>query len=191
MPLVKGFYTEIGIVSHVEVWTHCFGNESFWYYYIIAYRHAHFTVRSCGEQSGMDHSYRLGRTSSVLTKTAFKHGMQDSIGLQCQTMWWSKWDKSIDIHQRSQTSHTAPCNGVVSHGPWLTMMGSNWGSLSFCRPHTQNKCATIFLRRAAFYACLSSRSDRGRCRWHTHLTNHGYFDYGKNPKTPNLRPMPE
>ena len=33
-------------------------------------------------------------------------------------------------------------------------------------------------------------ADRSRCRWHTHLTNHGYFDNGKNPKTPNLSPMP-
>ena len=47
------------------------------------------------------------------------------------------------------------------------------------------------LRVAVFYACLSSRSSCSRCRWHTHLTNHGCFDYGKNPKTPNLSPMPE
>ena len=25
---------------------------------------------------------------------------------------------------------------------------------------------------------------------HMHLTNHGYFDRGKNPNTPNLSPMP-
>ena len=39
---------------------------------------------------------------------------------------------------------------------------------------------------AAFYVHLSSRSDHGRYRWHTHLTNYGYFDYGKNHKTPQF-----
>ena len=34
----------------------------------------------------------------------------------------------------------------------------------------------------------SSCSDRSTCRWPMHLTNHHYFDYGKNPKTPNLSP---
>ena len=45
-----------------------------------------------------------------------------------------------------------------------------------------------------FTHVLSSRSD-GRCRWLTHLTNHGYFDYGENPesdygKNPQFEPMP-
>ena len=97
---------------------------------------------------------------------------------------------TIDIHRRSHTSYTAPCNGVVSHG------AQNWGSSSFFDDHTcNNTCKTnaptIFAHHAAFYACLSSCLDHGRCRWHTYLTNHGYFDYGKTPKTPNLSPMPE
>ena len=92
----------------------------------------------------------------------------------------------IDIHQRSQT-YTATCNGVISRGAQI-------GDLRVFadhtrKKHTQNKCSHDF--RAAFYACLSSCSDRGRCRWHTHLTNHGYFDYRKNLKTPILSPMPE
>ena len=48
----------------------------------------------------------------------------------------------------------------------------------------------IFARHAAFYTYLSSCSDCSRCRWCTHLTNHGCSDYRKNPKTPNLSPMP-
>ena len=40
-----------------------------------------------------------------------------------------------------------------------------------------------------FMCVLSSRSDRSGCRWYMHLTNRGYFDYGKNLKTPNLSPM--
>ena len=39
-----------------------------------------------------------------------------------------------------------------------------------------------------FNVCLSLRSDRSRCRWHTHLKNHIYFDYGKNPNTLILAP---
>ena len=38
--------------------------------------------------------------------------------------------------------------------------------------------------------CLSSCLDHSRCRWHTHLTNQGYFDYRKNLKIPNMSPMP-
>ena len=46
-----------------------------------------------------------------------------------------------------------------------------------------------FVRR--FNACVHSHSDHGRYKWHTHLTNHGYFDYWKNTNTPNLSPMQE
>ena len=98
-------------------------------------------------------------------------------------------DLTIDIHERSQTSYTTPCNGVVSHG---TQIG---GLCVFADRTRKNKrktnALTILLHRAAFYTCLSSRSDPSRCGWHTHLTNHGYFDYGKNPKTSNLSSIPE
>ena len=61
-------------------------------------------------------------------------------------------------------------------------MGLKFGLFRFL-PHTQKhtpiQAATIFARRAAFYASLSSRSDRGRCRCYIHLTSHGYFDHGK------------
>ena len=71
---------------------------------------------------------------------------------------------------------------------------SKLGVFGFCQPHKKNtrkrKVLTICAHRAAFYVGLSSCSDRSRCRWYTHLTNHGYFDYVKNPKTPNLSPMP-
>ena len=43
------------------------------------------------------------------------------------------------------------------------------------------------LRREMFYVCLSSRSERGRCRRHTHLENRGYFDCGKTQR-PQLEP---
>ena len=88
----------------------------------------------------------------------------------------------IDIHRRSRTSYIAPFNGVVSHGAQI-------GGLRVFADHTHKiNAPTIFARRAMFYAFLSSCSDRGRCRWHTHLMNHGYFDYGKNPKTPIWAP---
>ena len=92
-----------------------------------------------------------------------------------------------DIQWRSQTSYTAPCNGVVNH--WAQI-----GGLRVFADHTRkNKCktnaSTFFACHAAFYACLSPCSDPSRCRWHMHLTNQSYFDYGKTPKTPNLSLM--
>ena len=41
-----------------------------------------------------------------------------------------------------------------------------------------------------FNTHVSSHSDHSRCRGHSHLTNQIYFDYRKNPNTPNLRPVP-
>ena len=51
-------------------------------------------------------------------------------------------------------------------------------------PTTQAKtnASAIFARCAAFYTCLSLHSDRSWCRWHTHLTNHSCFDYGKTQR---------
>ena len=96
---------------------------------------------------------------------------------------------TIDIHGRSQTSYTALCNGVVSHGAQIG------GPHIFANHTGKNKRKTnapmIFAHHAAFYVCLSSRSDCSRCSSHTHLTNRGYFDYRKNLKTPNLSPMLE
>ena len=59
-----------------------------------------------------------------------------------------------------------PCNGIVSCGAQI-------GGLRVFADHSyENKseksAPTIFTHRAAFYAILSSRSDRSRCRWHTH-----------------------
>ena len=47
----------------------------------------------------------------------------------------------------------------------------------------------LYWSASRFNTCLFSRSDCSRCRWHTHLTNHGYFDYRKNLNTPNLSPL--
>ena len=65
---------------------------------------------------------------------------------------------TTDIQGRSQTSYTAPCNGVVNHGAQI-------GGVRVFAVHTHgNKCkqnaSTIFACRGAFYTCLSSRSDR-------------------------------
>ena len=104
-------------------------------------------------------------------------------------LMFKKTVKTIDIHGISQTSYTAPCNGVVSHG---AQIGGLRVFADHIRKNKRNTNASvIFTRRAVFYACLSSRSGRSRCRWHMHRTNHGWFDYGGNPKTPNLSPMPK
>ena len=63
-----------------------------------------------------------------------------------------------DKHQRYQTSYTAPCNGVISHG-------AQFGVLRIFADHTRkSKCKTnaltIFTHRPAFNAWLSSHSGR-------------------------------
>ena len=61
-------------------------------------------------------------------------------------------------------------------------------------PTTQAKINTkqmhprIFARCVAFYTYLSSCSDHRSCRWHTHLMNHGYFDYMKTWRPPIWAP---
>ena len=65
------------------------------------------------------------------------------------------WVWSTDKHQRSQTSYTTLCNGVISHA-------AQFGGLQVFADHTRKtNMFTIFVRRVAFCAWLSSCSDRG------------------------------
>ena len=89
-----------------------------------------------------------------------------------------------DLDRRSRTSYTAPCNDVVSHGAPI-------GGIRVFADHTRgnrHKQKSVHNLRVAFHAWLSSRSDRSKCRWHTHLTNHGYFDHMENPEYCQLEP---
>ena len=43
--------------------------------------------------------------------------------------------------------------------------------------YTKTDASTIFVHCVPFCMCLSSSSNCIRCRWHTHLRNHGYFNY--------------
>ena len=95
---------------------------------------------------------------------------------------FSRYDYKPQIYKGDPRPCILPC--VMA----LSAMGLKLGVFRFFADHTRKnkhthtqKCAHDL--RAPFYECLSSR------RWYTHLTNHGYFDYGKNPKTPNLSPM--
>ena len=94
-----------------------------------------------------------------------------------------------NTHQRSQTSYTFLCNGVLSHG-------AQFGGLQVFADHScknirKANASMIFTCHAVFYVCfsvLSSLSDSSRCR-HEHLMNCDYFDYEKKKlKTPNLSP---
>ena len=71
-------------------------------------------------------------------------------------------------------------------------IGLNSGVFGFLPTTRKNNrktnALTIFARRAASNAWLSSRSDRSTCKLLTHLGNHDYFDYGKNQETPNWAP---
>ena len=94
----------------------------------------------------------------------------------------------IDTQGRSQMLYIVQCNGVISH--WAQI----WGLRVLPTTPAKNKCKTnasmTFAHHAACYKCLSLCLDRSRCSWHKHLTNHGYLDYEKNLKIPNLSPMP-
>ena len=92
----------------------------------------------------------------------------------------------ININHKSQTSNTAPCNGIVS-------LGAQFEGLRVFANHAQkNKhkayVCRIFVLSAVFYACLSSCSDCSRCSdistWQTTVI----LIMRKNPKTPNLSP---
>ena len=56
----------------------------------------------------------------------------------------------------------------------------------------QNKCVHDLRAPCSIimHIYLHAQTAVDLCRWHTHLMNHGYFDYVKNRKTPNLSPMP-
>ena len=89
------------------------------------------------------------------------------------------WPPSTDIQGRSQTLYTAPCNGIISHG-----------ALQVFVDHTCKYKCVIDFRALWGVLCvfIFTHVDCSRCRWHTHLRNHSYFDYGKKPKTSNLSP---
>ena len=71
--------------------------------------------------------------------------------------------------------------------PWVrasSAMELQFGGIWVLADHTcrnkrkQNVCVSL-VHRVAFHACLLSCSERSRCRWHMHQTNHGYFDRSK------------
>ena len=74
------------------------------------------------------------------------------------------------------------CNGVVSHGAQI-------GGLQAFADHTQklmqNKCV-LSTRALRLFTHIYLHAQTAV---YTHLTNHGYFDCGNIPKTPNLSPM--
>ena len=79
-----------------------------------------------------------------------------------------------------------PC--MPFHVMASSAMGSNWGSSGFADHKRKTNASTIFTCHAEFYVCLSSCSDRSRCKWHAHPTNHCYFDCGKTWRPPIWAP---
>ena len=96
---------------------------------------------------------------------------------------------TIDVYNLGDPRPCIPPRVMASSAMWLKLGRSS----GFCRPCTQKTNANTMRPWSmwCFTRVLSSRSDRSRCRWHTHLINRCYFDYGKNLKTPSLSPMPE
>ena len=99
----------------------------------------------------------------------------------------SSVSENTDIHQRFQTSYTAPYNGlhVVSHG-------AQFGGLRVFADHIpkkKRKTNAIMIFTHLGVSVFMLRPQQMQVTY-THLTNRDYFDYGKNPKTLNLSPMP-
>ena len=101
---------------------------------------------------------------------------------------------TTDLDQRSQTSYTAMCNGIVSHGAPTggirvnhTHMETNakkmcpWSSL-ICAYYS--RCALRL-----FTDAYLSPSDHSRHRWRTLQTNQVNFDHVKNLNTINWSSM--
>ena len=95
-----------------------------------------------------------------------KWSIWSTVAVTLQGMWKKnkKWNLLGPIYRyigRSQTSYTAPCNGVISR-----LWGSNWGSSYLLHTHKhKTNTLTILVRRATFYTHLSLHSDGSRCRW--------------------------
>ena len=130
------------------------------------------------------------------------NSLQNELNVNKSAGIWTSWKQEFLQKQEN----LRPCT-VHAEGGWYpqiyrgdprpcippcvmasSAMGLKLGPLGFC--HTRkNKHKTnvfkIFAPHAVFYAWLSSHSNHM-----TNLTNHGYFDYGKNLKTPNFSPMP-
>ena len=87
---------------------------------------------------------------------------------------------STDIQQqeRSQSSYTICVVASSAIGLKLRVFG--------ILPTTQSKTNKIFAYGAVFYACLSLRLNRSRCRWHMYLT---YYSYIEKPKDPQFEPL--
>ena len=106
--------------------------------------------------------------------------------------WWNTPKTSsldwpgygTDIHQRSMTSYG---HVMASSAVGLKLGGFGFLSTTHAK-QTWNKRIHDDLIAPYGVLRLSSCSNHDTCRQHTHLTNHGYFDYGKTRKPPNSAP---
>ena len=94
---------------------------------------------------------------------------------------------TTDMHQRSQTSYTALCNGFISHGDQFGVFG--FLRTTYTKTDTKsNRPQSLHVMRR-FMCVLTSRSDCSRCSdirsWRTAVI----LIWGK-PKDPNLTPKP-
>ena len=109
--------------------------------------------------------------------------------MQLQTLGSLVYAKTRDLREIPDLLNTAPYNGVYSHVAqfgllWVFSTTQAWvKAKQMCSPSSRA------MRCSMFYTSLSSHSDSSTCRKHMHLSNHDYFDYWKNPKTPKLSPM--
>ena len=114
---------------------------------------------------------------------------------QVTSLWWNKAAKlhiankddlvKIQVIATYIQGRSRPCIP-----PWvmaLSGMGLKFGIfglLPTTHAKTNSKQLCPRSSQAVWHFTQVSRSDRSRCRWHTHQTNHGYFDYGKTQRPP-------
>ena len=97
----------------------------------------------------------------------------------------SKTGWPIDIQGRSQTLYTA-----LSSAMELKLVVFEFLSTTHAKTNAKQMCprsSHVVRRFTCVHLHAQTTVDAGNIM---HLTNHGYFDYGKNSETPNLGTMP-
>ena len=85
------------------------------------------------------------------------------------------------IHQRSQTSYTSPCNGVVSHR-------AQFGGLRvLATKHAKKNAGQMCSRSSSTVLHITRVCLHTQTTVYVHLLKHSYFDYGKT-QDPQIEP---
>ena len=79
------------------------------------------------------------------------------------------------VYKGDPRPHIPPCV-MASSALGLKLDVFRFLPITHVKTNAKTMCLQSLHAALRFTQVLSSRSDRSRCRWHTHLTNCGYFD---------------